>query len=65
MKKALIFLLVCAGFEGLIGYSVHMFVGGQVSPDQEQTYILIALAIGACVLVVMGIDLLRQHKRQV
>jgi len=64
MKKILIFILVCIGFEGLLGYSVHMFIGGQVSQEREQTIIIIAMSVAAVVLVFMGIDLIKQQRRR-
>jgi len=64
MKKILIFILVCIGFEGLLGYSVHMFIGGQVSQEREQTIIIIAMSVAAVVLVIMGIDLIKQQRRR-
>ena len=63
MKKILIFILVCVGFEGLLGYSVHMFVGGQVSAETERKIIAIAMSIAAIVLIVMGIDIFKRQRR--
>ena len=64
MKKILVFILVCIGFEGLLGYSVHMFIGGQVSEQREHMIILVAMAIAAVILIFMGIDLIKQQRRQ-
>jgi len=63
MKKVIVFVLVCVGFEGLLGYSIHMFIGGQVSPDREQTIIIIAMLVAAVVLVFMGIDIIKHQRR--
>lgn len=64
MKETIIYLSV--GFASLfiLGYSIHMFVGGIVSPDTERWMITAAVAIGTVVLALMGWDILRRRRAQ-
>ncbi len=64
MKETIIYLSV--GFASLfiLGYSIHMFVGGIVSPDTERWIITAAVAIGAVVLALMGWDIVRRRRAQ-
>jgi len=64
MKKVLVFIFVCIAFEGLLGYSVHMFIGGQVSEEREHTIIIVAMLVAAIVLLLMGVDLIKQQRRR-
>ncbi|MDP1708362.1 MAG: hypothetical protein Q8L89_04780 [Gammaproteobacteria bacterium] len=62
MKELLIYTL--AGLSGLVilGYSVHMFIGGLVSPETEYTVIAIVCLIGALCLAYMAWDVVKRRR---
>jgi len=59
-----IILYSIAGISSLIvlGYSVHMFVGGIVSPRIEYILIVIVSLIGAAVIAYMVYDVIKRRK---
>lgn len=63
MKNIVIFILVSISSLTVLGYSVHMFIGGLVSPETESTAITIAIAVGIVVLAFIGYDILRHRRR--
>jgi hypothetical protein len=62
MTEILIYLIIAAGSLFMMGYTVHMFVGGLVS--QETEYFLIgATCIGvACIIGYMTWDVIQKRK---
>jgi hypothetical protein len=62
MTEILIYLIIAAGSLFMMGYTVHMFVGGLVS--QETEYFLIALTclIVACIIGYMAWDVIQKRK---
>ncbi len=63
MKELLLYGLAALGGLVVLGYSVHMFIGGLVSPDTERTVILIVCLIGAACLAYMGWDIVTRRRR--
>lgn len=61
-----IVILVIVGFSSLfvLGYSVHMFIGGLVAPETEKWAIIIACSIGVAVLAFLGFDIVKQRRRR-
>jgi multisubunit Na+/H+ antiporter MnhB subunit len=64
MKEVIILLFVAISSLFILGYSIHMFIGGLVSPQTEKIAILTAVIIGAVVLVLLGLDIVRQRRKR-
>lgn len=64
MKEVIILLFVAISSLFILGYSIHMFIGGLVSPETEKIAILTAVMIGAVVLVLLGLDIVRQRRKR-
>lgn len=64
MKEVLILLFVAISSLFILGYSIHMFIGGLVSPQTEKIAIITAVIIGAVVLVFLGLDIVRQRRKR-
>ncbi len=62
MKEFLIYLLVAFAGLSVLGYSVHMFVGGLISPTSEYTIIAVVCLLGALVMAFMAWDVLRRRR---
>ncbi len=63
MRRLATFALGGLGFLFILGYSIHMFVGGLVSRTTETVAIAVAEVIGAVVLGVILWDLRRGGPR--
>ena len=61
-----IIILLIVGFSSLfiLGYSVHMFIGGLVAPETEKWAIIITCSIGIVVLGFLGFDIVKQRRRR-
>ncbi|MEW6352786.1 MAG: hypothetical protein AB1469_00590 [Pseudomonadota bacterium] len=64
IKEAIIYLIVAVAALVILGYSVHMLVGGLVSPATEYTLIAVACLVGALVIAYMAWDVIRLRKRR-
>ena len=64
MKEIIILMIVAVSSLFILGYSVHMFIGGLVSASTELWAVIIAVSIGFIVLVVLGLDIIKQRKRR-
>ena len=64
MKEVLILVFVAVSSLFILGYSIHMFIGGLVSPQTEKIAIGIAVLIGAVILVFLGLDIIRQRRKR-
>jgi len=64
MKEIIILTSVAASSIFILGYSIHMLIGGLVSETTEQWIIAGACLIGVAVLVFMGWDIIRQRRRR-
>ncbi|MEO5702467.1 MAG: hypothetical protein ABIQ54_01020 [Gammaproteobacteria bacterium] len=62
MKELLIYLLVAVAGITVLGYSVHMFIGGLVSKATEYTAITVICLLGAIVIGWMGWDIMRRRR---
>lgn len=62
MKEFIILILVACSSVFILGYSIHMLIGGLVSESTETWVITIACAIGVIVIVFMGWDILKQRR---
>ena len=64
MKEVVILVFVAISSLFILGYSIHMFIGGLVSPQTEKLAIGIAVMIGTVILVLLGIDIIRQRRKR-
>jgi len=64
MKEVILYLFVAAGSLVVLGYSVHMFVGGLVSQETEWWLILSACFIGILAMGYMTLDVIRRRKNK-
>jgi len=64
MKEIFILLFVAISSLFILGYSVHMFIGGLVSPETEKLSIIIACSIGAVILLLLGLDIIKQRRKR-
>ncbi|KPJ94789.1 MAG: hypothetical protein AMJ55_05730 [Gammaproteobacteria bacterium SG8_15] len=64
MKEVIILLFVAISSLFILGYSIHMFIGGLVSPETEKIAIVTAVIIGAVILVLLGLDIVRQRRKR-
>ncbi len=61
MKEAIIYLIVAISSLLLMAYTVHMFVGGLVEEETENTIMIIVLAISATVMAFLGWDIVKRR----
>jgi Mn2+/Fe2+ NRAMP family transporter len=66
MTSKEIIILVIVSFSSLfvLGYSVHMFIGGLVSESTERWAIGIACTIGVVVIGFITFDIMRHRRRR-
>ncbi len=62
MKEFFIYLLVAIAGLTVLGYSVHMFIGGLVSITIEYIAITIVCLLGLIVMLVMAWDIMRRRR---
>ena len=62
MKEIIILVLVACSSIFLLGYSIHMLIGGLVDETTEQFIITIACIIGGAIVAFMGWDIVRQRR---
>ena len=62
MKEIIILTLVAVSSIFLLGYSIHMLIGGLVDKTTEQWIIVIACLVGSAVVAFMGWDIVRQRR---
>lgn len=64
MKEALIYSIVALSSLTVLGYTVHMFIGGLVEPETEKTAIIVAVIVGAIVIGLMAWDVIKRRLGQ-
>ncbi len=64
MKEIIILTSVAASSIFILGYSIHMLIGGLVSETTEQWIIAGAVLTGLVVLIFMGWDIVRQRRQR-
>lgn len=62
MKEIIILVLVACSSVFILGYSIHMLIGGLVSETTENWIITGTCIIGVIVLVFMGLDIVKQRR---
>lgn len=63
MKEILIYAIAGVAGISILGYSVHMLIGGLVDPLTEQTIVVGACLLGAVAIGLMAWDVIRRRKR--
>lgn len=64
MREIIIYVFVALSGLFILGYSVHMFIGGLVSESTEITIISVACLAGSAVIAFMGWDIIKQRRRR-
>ena len=64
MKEIIIFAIIAVCSLVILGFTVHMFIGGLVSESTELWSIIAAVSIGLIVLTILGIDIIKQRRKQ-
>ena len=62
MKELILLLLVACSSVFILGYSIHMLIGGLVSETTEMWIIAGACTIGVGILIFMGWDILKARR---
>lgn len=62
MKEVVLYLIAAVSSLIILGYSVHMFVTGLVSPETERWLIIGACAAGVVVIGLMAWDVIRRRR---
>jgi hypothetical protein len=63
MAEILIYLTIALGSLIMMGYTVHMFVGGLVSAETEYLLIAFTCLSVACIIGYMAWDVIQKRKR--
>jgi hypothetical protein len=64
MKEVIVYLIAAVSALIILGYSMHMFVTGLVSPETERWLIIGACAVGSLVIGFMAWDVVRRRRAQ-
>lgn len=64
MKEVIILCIVAVSSLMILGYTVHMFIGGLVSESTEMWVTAGACSIGAVILVFLGADIVKQRSKR-
>jgi hypothetical protein len=62
MKEVIILVLVAFSSIFILGYSLHMLIGGLVAEETETWIITAACGIGAVVVCFMAWDIMKQRR---
>ncbi len=63
MKEIIVYLIAAIAGLTILGYSVHMLIGGLVSITTEYTVIAVVVVVGAVVLGFLAWDVVRRRVR--
>ena len=64
IKEIIILFVISISSVFILGFSIHMFIGGIVSETTEQWTIISACIIGAIVVGFLVIDIFRQRRQR-
>ena len=64
MKEIVIMIIVAVSSLFILAYSVHMFIGGLVTPQTEKISIVAAIIIGVVILLFLGLDIIKQRRKR-
>lgn len=63
MKEAVVYGIVAISSLVLLGYTVHMFIGGIVSERTETVVMVVAIFFGTVAIGIMAWDVIRRRRR--
>jgi len=63
MKEIIIYSIAAIACLAILAYSIHMFVGGLVSPELEKMIMVGGTLIGATVIGLMARDVMRTRRK--
>ena len=63
MKEIIVYSVVAIAFLAILAYSIHMFVGGIVSSDAEESIITVGTLVGAIVIGLLARDVVRTRRK--
>ena len=61
IKEIVLFTIVSMSSIFILGYSIHMFIGGLVSESTERIAIIIACSIGLLIISYMAWDIVKMR----
>jgi uncharacterized membrane protein YqgA involved in biofilm formation len=64
MKETILLIFVAISSLFILGYSIHMLIGGLVDAATERWIIAAACLAGGVIVVYMGWDILRHRRRR-
>lgn len=64
MKEIIVLVLVALSSVFILGYSIHMLIGGLVSKETETWIIAGACSVGVIILIFMGLDIVKQRRHR-
>ncbi len=64
LKEIILYLIAIATGLFIAGYSVHMLIGGLVSPTTEKLIIAAVCSVGAIIIGFMAYDVKKQREKQ-
>jgi Mn2+/Fe2+ NRAMP family transporter len=64
LKEIIVLIVVSLSSLFILGYSIHMFIGGMVSETTERWSIIIACAVGAIIVGLLVADIFRQRRQR-
>ena len=63
MKEIILYSIVAIAFLAILAYSIHMFIGGIVSSDAEESIITVGTLVGAIVIGLLARDVVRTRRK--
>ena len=64
MKDVTIVLIVATSFITILGYVVHMFIGGLVGETTEKIAILLVCSTGLAIVILLSLDIINQRRKR-
>lgn len=64
MKEIILYSLLAISSLVVLGYSIHMFIGGLVTPETEFKAITIGCMLGILVIGFLVIDVIKQRRKK-
>ncbi len=64
MKEVVLLLITAISSVFILGYSIHMLIGGLVDETTETWVIAVACLLGIGVIGFMGLDIIKQRRQR-
>ncbi len=62
MREIVLYLIAAIASLTVLGYSVHMFIGGLVSEQTENLITVGVVAVGAVIIAFMAYDVIKRRR---